>query len=72
MKVIVLHEEYGCETGCCGHVIEVDGERVGEFDFSHPNDGEDPLEFAKRMVRDELGEQHVADLQWDECIIRDT
>lgn len=71
MKVIVLHEEYGCETGCCGHVIEVDGVRVGEFDFSHPN-GEDPLEFAKRMVRDELGEQHVADLQWDECIIRDT
>lgn len=36
MKIRVLHAYYGCETGCCGHILEVDGEEdYGTFTFSH-------------------------------------
>ena len=36
-RVVVLHGGYGCETGCCGHYVEVDGvERRDSFTFSHP------------------------------------
>lgn len=69
-KVVVSHAGYGCDTGCCGHVIEVDGEEVGGFHFTHPY-GEDPLEFAKRLVADELGPEHVADLDWENCVVLD-
>ena len=24
MKILVLHTGYGCDTGCCGHAIEVE------------------------------------------------
>lgn len=23
MKVIVYHSYYGCDTGCCGHIVEI-------------------------------------------------
>jgi hypothetical protein len=40
MKVVVYHSMYGCDTGCCGHVVELqedDGEAVKEaFEFDHP------------------------------------
>lgn len=78
-KVVVSHASYGCDTGCCGHIIEVDDEEVGGFYFSHPHtpDGT-PAEreaayrrFAEELVRDELGEEHVADLDWEDCVIVD-
>jgi hypothetical protein len=69
-RIVVSHSFYGCDTGCCGHVVEVDDERVGEFQFDHPY-GEDPREFAEEMVRETLGAEHVADLDWDNCLIVD-
>lgn len=66
-RVVVYHAGYGCDTGCCGHVVEVDG--VEEFSFSHPYGGADHLEFAKRLVREEFGEEHVADLDWSQCTV---
>lgn len=68
-KVIVYHGDYGCDTGCCGHVIELDGEQV-DFDFSHAY-GEDKLTYARDLVRNFLGEEHVADLDWDNCLVED-
>lgn len=79
MKFIVGHAYYGCETGCCGHVVEVKLE-PGEvlprkfqnrmFDFTHPY-GEDQRAFAEQMVRSECGEEHVKDLDWDNCYVLD-
>lgn len=71
--VIVYHDTYGCDTGCCGHVIEIDG-ATERFEFNHPNwtregGAEDPRAFAERFVREEFGDEHVADLDWDACSI---
>lgn len=74
MKIIVGHEGYGCDTGCCGHVVEIvdapeDWTRdTRKFNFDHPY-GETHREFAENLVRQEFGEQHVADLDWDNCLI---
>ncbi len=70
-KVVVYHATYGCETGCCGHVIFVDGkEIVGSFEFDHPY-GEDYKEWAKEFIEDQLGKEHVSDLDWDNCLVSD-
>ena len=65
-RVLVLHETYGCETGCCGHVVEVDGDMVGEFCFHHPG-AESDRAYAEDLVR-EAG-CDPADLDWDSCVI---
>ena len=69
-RVVVYHDTYGCDTGCCGHVIEIDDEEVG-WVFNHPDLDDDDdaadLAWAKEVVRDELGEDHVADLDWENC-----
>lgn len=67
-KIIVYHSGYGCDTGCCGHFIEVDGKRQGQFEFFHPFQ-QDHLEWAKDLVRKELGEEHVTDLDWENCYV---
>lgn len=80
-RVVVLHTTYGCDTGCCGHVIQIDGvEKFRTFDFGHPSlcgvtDKADrdriAREYAEDMVRHELGEDHIKDLDWDGCQIYD-
>lgn len=63
MVVRVYHSMYGCETGCCGHIVEYsDGKK--EFEFGHAYDDETPIEFAKRVLRGEFSEAHLADLDW--------
>ena len=69
MKVIVYHDLYGCDTGCCGHTVKLEDGRE-KFDFSHPY-RDDPREFAERLVREMFGAEHVADLDWDNCVISD-
>lgn len=73
-KVIVYHRGYGCDTGCCGHVVRVqndDGTKAEErFTFSHPA-WESAREFAEAAVKEEFGADHVADLAWGECEIID-
>jgi len=73
MKVIVFHASYGCETGCCGHIVQVgDDER---FAHDHPgtlqNPGESDREFAERIVTEQFGAEHVADLDWENCVVSD-
>lgn len=70
-RVIVVHEGYGCDTGCCGHVIRIDDTQSGRFHFGHPEENEDWKEWAKNLVAEELGAEHAADLDWDNCIISD-
>jgi len=71
-RLVVYHEGYGCETGCCGHVIRIGekhlGEMVGRFEFSHPY-GNDFRQFAENLVR-EAG-CDPADLDWEACKISD-
>lgn len=67
-KVIVYHAYYGCETGCCGHVVSVDGEE-GEFHFNHPGYNQPVPEFIRDLVTSELGEEHVKDIDWDNCLV---
>lgn len=68
MRIVVLHTRYGCDTGCCGHIVEVDGEQVGSFTFSHPYGNETP-DFVRELVTKECGEEHVKDIDWDNCIV---
>lgn len=69
MKIIVFHAHVGCETGCCGHVIQQEGDKEF-FEYEHPYN-ESNLEFAQRMVRETYGEEHVKDLDWDNSIVSD-
>lgn len=73
MKVTVFHTHYRCDSGCCGHQVELeDGTKFG-FDFDHPSDSTDTkewaLEFAKAAVLVEYGKNHIVDLDWDSCAI---
>jgi hypothetical protein len=78
-KVIVYHDSYGCETGCCGHRIELVPEDLQResWTFDHPRDtygrhrSEADREFAERIIREELGEEHVADLDWENSLVVD-
>lgn len=69
MKVTVIHDRYGCDTGCCGHVVECDEDRA--FVFTHWKENrETAIEFAKRMVEEEFGKEHGLDLDWGNCEVR--
>jgi hypothetical protein len=75
MKIIVLHESYGCDTGCCGHTVYVDGEMRGNFKFEHPRSYEPYMQsvpdFIRELVTEELGEEHVKDIDWENCVVID-
>lgn len=66
--VIVYHSGYGCDTGCCGHRVEMGDDSY--FVFGHPY-GDDPRTYAEDLVRSKFGEEHVADLDWESCEIVD-
>lgn len=70
-KVIVYHKSYGCDTGCCGHVVEVDGAQEGNFHFAHPNSNatEDLRAFGEELVRDAGCDP--ADIDWVQSVIID-
>jgi hypothetical protein len=74
MKLIVYHSWYGCETGCCGHIVEStensDHKLLHKFHFDHPS-GDDFKKFAEDLVRNQYGEKHVKDLDWENCKIVD-
>lgn len=77
MKVLVCHRFRGCETGCCGHVVIVEddlGNRVSQSDLfaghGHPC-GDAVREYVIAKVTDELGEEHVKDIDWDRCEVID-
>jgi hypothetical protein len=53
-KVIVYHRFYGCDTGCCGHVVEVfDDDVVASEDFDPYMEGDGRnFEFDHPYFRD--------------------
>jgi len=75
VKVIVYHTSYGCESGCCGHAVElqddVDCAVSSRFTFDHPRgltgDKEKLRQWVEDVIADELGKEHVKDLDWDGC-----
>lgn len=76
VRVIVAHGGYGCDTGCCGHWVELEtGEQIGSFEFAHPWDGDDfrawAIELAQDKVREKFGADHVADLDWENSRVVD-
>lgn len=66
-RIIVYHASYGCDTGCCGHIVQLD-EKDGKFNFDHPYGG-DHAAFVRELVTDEFGEEHCKDIDWDGCVI---
>jgi hypothetical protein len=64
--VRVFHMGLACDTGCCGHRVEITlpgGEEKGHFEFAHPdlrNEG------AKAWAR-QLAEETIRD-RWPECL----
>lgn len=89
VRVVVYHGSYGCDTGCCGHYVELaerlsfeqrgrhgDEDGLYQWTFDHPSSRRDDfrawaLEFAQRAVAARYGPDHVADLDWDNCIVVD-
>lgn len=78
MKILVCHALYGCDTGCCGHVVVVEDEaggrtQKGRFEFAHPDGMTEAAikEFVRDMVTDALGEEHVKDIDFERCEVLD-
>lgn len=72
MKLIVYHNSYGCATGCCGHVVKDIESNDEDFQFEHPyyaKTEEDFREFAEDLIRNLYGDDHVKDLDWENCNI---
>jgi len=50
----IVHDSYGCESGCCGHVLylcDKDNNILeSKFEFSHPY-GEDYNTYAESMCK---------------------
>lgn len=73
----MAHGGYGCDTGCCGHWVEIeDGSQIGSFEFGHPYGGRDDfrqwaLELAQEKVSEKFGADHVADLDWENSQVLD-
>lgn len=61
MKIRVLHSYYGCESGCCGHVVEIDGEQVGMFDFHHSAETEEGL---RELVLESVPKECHDSIDW--------
>jgi hypothetical protein len=68
MRIIVYHSGYGCDTGCCGHCVEMlDGDKTikEKFSFDHTYGDVSSLEqkkdFARKLIKEEFGEGHVKD-----------
>lgn len=56
----VVHQFYGCDTGCCGHVVygdDCDGNEVwsSHFHFDHPY-GDDKVTWARSLAAEDLPE----------------
>lgn len=69
-RVIVYHGGYGCDTGCCGHYVDLDDD-TSNMSFDHPEPGESDEDFIKRLVTEKFGEEHVADIDWENCQVWD-
>lgn len=65
IRVRVYHSEYGCDTGCCGHTVEItDGSCVNHshFEFDHNYDAIEAREWARGLAEGVIRER------WPECL----
>jgi hypothetical protein len=67
MKVVVYHGGYGCDTGCCGHWVEIypdeDMDKCYQrFNWEHPEKGTDFRAWAR-----ELAEEFIRD-RFPDCL----
>lgn len=65
-KLVILHTTYGCDSGCCGHMVEVRGyydSRKFGFEFAHAasESPEDKRTFAVEMV----GVENIDDVDFE-------
>lgn len=71
LKVRVYHDFYGCETGCCGHVVELEGhENRWLFEFTHPH-GEEFRTFARELAEQKIGEEFpecLDSIDWESLV----
>lgn len=68
MRLLIIHSSYGCDSGCCGHRVEVQAGdlRRFEFYFDHPGvSEEEKIAFAIKMV----GEDNLADVDFEKSEI---
>ena len=79
-SIYVVHAYYGCDTGCCGHVVyglDKDGREAwtSDFHFDHPysNREERIKEFILELAHDEFPNFDSLDIKVDysECEARD-
>lgn len=68
-RVTVYHREYGCDTGCCGHIVDLGDQ--DEFFFAHPDDDTEvsKIDFVRELVTEAYGEEHVKDIDWEESYV---
>lgn len=68
IQVRVFHARYGCDTGCCGHIVELtmpDGEYREVFDFVHPYLERDE---ASRKAWARKHAEAIIRHKWPECV----
>jgi hypothetical protein len=77
MRIIVTHRGHGCDSGCCGHAIEIDGQEH-DFYFEHPRTvsyrpyiPQSAQDFIRELVTEQLGEEHVKDIDFENCVVID-
>lgn len=67
----VVHDSYGCETGCCGHwyiLADRNGHEVSRhFEFSHPYGADEA--FTKDI--EDWAKSEGVHVHWYECVISD-
>ena len=71
MKIRVFHAYFGCDSGCCGHRIEVypddDDSHYEDFEFGHSDKGREK-EYARELAENFLKRHHpecLATIDWD-------
>ena len=68
-SIRVYHAYYGCDTGCCGHIVRLnDDDRLERFEFDHGYGKATPRDFARRLAHDVIARYHpdcLASIDWD-------
>lgn len=68
--ICVYHREYGCESGCCGYAVRVDGHEIDRsFDFDHPTGESELREFARVRLTECLSKEEFEKLDFENSVI---
>ncbi len=77
-KAYVVHDFYGCDTGCDGHSVIIINNRnqtFRYFRFESPYDDEDHTSFINRLIKDQFSEIGLTlnfDLiDYESCVVFD-